>query len=339
MPKKRRREIPTPAWERHHSAIGRTVAGRSPQVYAAAGVVLLIVAALAVVGYGFLKDYIDRQHRPDSTAVRIDDTRFTLRYYAQRLKEYVRQVGGSGTQLAQPQVAFPAVTETLVQETILLRFAGEEGQEASEEEVNNEIATQLGINAGDPNFQTRLQEELARTGLSEEQYRDMMKAQVLRRKMTDKFTAGLPASAESVHYRQILVSSQKEADDIRSQVQSGADFAQLAATKSLDAQTNQNGGDAGWVPRGVLSKELEDLLFSQDVNAVVTYPTGNRVWVYQIVEKAADRPVDDTQKPRLAQKALQEWLDSKRASLKIEELVSNDSAKARWVIDHVYTGA
>ncbi len=339
MPRKKRREIPTPAWERHHSAIGRTIAGRSPQVYAAFGVVLLVVAALAVVGYGFLKDYIDRQHRPDSTAVRIDDTEFTLRYFAQRLKEYVRQVGGSGTQLAQPQVAFPAVTETIVQETILLRFAGEEGQEVTEDEVNNEIATQLGINATDPNFQTRFQEELVRTGLSEQQYRDMMKAQVLRRKMTDKFTAGLPASAESVHYRQILVGSQSEADDIRSQIESGADFAQLAAARSLDTQTNQSGGDAGWVPRGILSKELEDLLFSQEVDAVVTYPSGNRVWVYQVVEKAADRPVDEAQKPRLAQKALQEWLDSKRANLKIEELVSNDAAKAQWVIDQVYTGA
>lgn len=339
MPKRKRREIPTPVWERPHSAIGRTIAGHSAQFYALAAVVLLVLASVAFVGYGFLRDYIDKQHRPSSTAVRIDDTNFTLRYYAQRLKEYIRQVGGTGSQLAQPQVAFSAVTETLVQETILLRFAGDEGQTASEDDVNNEIATQLGITASDPNFEPRFQEELARTGLSEDQYRDMMKAQVLRRKMIEKFTAALPPSAESIHYRQILVSDQANADDIRSQVQSGADFAQLAAERSLDTQTNQNGGDAGWVPRGVLSKELEDLLFSQDVNGVVTFPSGRQVWVYQVVEKAADRPVDETQKPRLAQKAFQEWVNAKRSALKIEEFVTSDNDKARWVIDQAYAQA
>ncbi len=337
MPKRKRREIPTPAWERPHGAIGRQLVGHSAQFYAIVGVVLLAIAGLGFIGYGFLADYLADQHRPDSTAVRVDDTKFTLRYYTERLKTYIRQVGGAGSQLAQYNIAFTAVTEQIVQETILLRFAGDEGQTATEDEIKTEIATTLGIPVSDPNFEARFQEELARSGLTEDQYNDMMKASVLRRKMSEKYAAAIPASAESIHYRQILVTAQSEADDIRKQIEDGTDFAQLAAEKSLDSQTNQTGGDAGWTPRGVLSKELEDTLFALDANAVTTYPTSDTaVWVYQVVEKEADRAVDETQKPRLAEKALQEWIDGKRATLKIEESVTTDADKFQWAYDRAY---
>lgn len=336
MPKRKRREIPTPAWERPHGAIGRQLAGRSAQFYAAVGVVLLAIAGLVFVGYGFLADYIADQNRPDSTAVRVDDTKFTLTYYTERLKTYIRQVGGTGAQLATPQIAFTAVVEQLVEETILLRFAGEEGLTASEDEIKKQIATAMGIPVDDPNYEARFQEELARSGLTEDQYRDMMEATVLRKKMVEKYTAGIPASAESIHYRGILVGTQSEADDIKQQIEDGADFAQLAAEKSLDSQTNQTGGDAGWVPRGVLSKEVEDTLFALDTNAVTTYPTGSTVWVYQLLEKQADRAVEESQKPTLAEKAYGEWLSEKRGTVKVEETVTTDADKFRWAYDRAY---
>lgn len=337
MPRRKRREIPTPAWESSHGAIGRQLVSHSAQFYAIAGVVLLAIAGVGLIGYGFFSDYRAGQHRPDSTAVRVDNTEFTLRYYTERLKTYIRQVGGAGSQLAQYNIAFSAVTEQIVQETILLRFAGDEGQTATSDEIKTQIATTLGINASDPNFDARFQEELARSGLTEDQYNDMMKAAVLRKKMSDKYTAAIPASAESIHYRQILVATQAEADDIRAQVEGGADFAQLAAEKSLDTQTNQSGGDAGWTPRGVLSKELEDALFALNANAVTTYPISSRVWVYQVLEKEAGRAIDETQKPKLAEKALQEWIDAKRATLKVEEFVTTDADKFKWAYDRAYT--
>lgn len=336
MPK-RKRPIPTPAWERHHSAIGRTIAGRSPQFYATAGIILLVLAAIGVVGYGFVSDYIAKKHRPDATALKVDQTEYTLKYYAARLKQYVQQAGGASNQNAQPSIAFPTITEQLIEESLLMQFAPGEGQTASDDDVKNKIAGVIGIAATDPNYQARFQEEVARSGLAQDEYLSMAKAAVLRQKMLDKFTAAVPASAESVHYRQIVVSSQSDADDITNQLKNGADFAGLASSKSIDKQSGAKGGDMGWIPKGVLPKALEDTLFGLDANGVTTYPQGSNVYVLQVTEKQADRPVDTSQKPNIASAALNQWIQTKRASITIEDPITTDTTLQQWAVDHAYT--
>jgi hypothetical protein len=119
----KRRKIPTPVWERDHGAISRPFAGRSPRFFGAIAVVLLVVVALGVIGFGFISDYIGDQQRPGSTALRIDDSEYTVREFANRLKTFVQDSGGSGGQGAQPQVAIPSLVDQLIGETVLLRFA------------------------------------------------------------------------------------------------------------------------------------------------------------------------------------------------------------------------
>ena len=334
MPRKRRRgRIPTPAWERQHGTIGRTLLGRTPQFYATVGIILLVVAALGVVAYAVASDRIAEANRPNETALKVGDKEYTLEYYTDRLKDLVQQLGG--VQQVQAQTAIAGMTQQLLQEAIVLRFAADEGQSATDDDVNGEIATRLGITKDDANFQTRFQEELARSGLKEDKYRDMASAAVLRKKLLDKFTSEVPASAESVHYRQILVGSQTEADAVRTQIEGGADFAALAQEKSTDTATKSKGGDAGWVPRGVLAKAVEDQLFGQEVNKITTYPVQSGVYVYQVLEKAADRAVEDTQKSTLAQRKLQDWMTEKQKSVTVEDTLSSDTDQLSYVRDHV----
>lgn len=342
MPKKRRdSKIPTPSWERDRSALTRTIAGRSPQFYATVGIIVLVVAAVGVIGFGFLSDYIEDRNRPGSAALTIDDTDYSVRYYTERLSTYVEQNGGAvdgqpNSQAAAPEVAVPAVTEQIVQERILLDFAGEKDVVATEEEVKAEIATRLGIAADAPEFDTRLQEELVRSGLSDGQFRDITKAAVLSRKLVEQLKTELPATAESINLRQITVITQAEADDIRSQVEGGADFAQIAKEKSLDTTTGPNGGDIGWIPRGVVNKAQEDILFALEAGDITTYPTGSQVIVYQVTEKQADRPLDDDDKQILANLALGDFFDEKRATLDIEERITKDGDKYRWALERAY---
>ncbi|MDO8614246.1 MAG: peptidylprolyl isomerase [Dehalococcoidia bacterium] len=338
MPK--RRKIPTPVWERDHGAISRPFAGRSPRFFGAVAVVLLIVAALGLIGFGFLSDYIQDRNRPGSAALQIDDSEYTVREFASRLKTFVQQSGGAGSQGAQPQVAIPSLVEQLIAETVLLRFASEKEQGATDQEVNEEIAKQLGVTADDPNFQTRVQEELVRNGLAEQQYRDKIKATVLFKKLSDKFTAELPAAAESVHYRQIQVATLVEADALLAQIEAGADFAELASQKSGDGATKDIGGDAGWVPRGFLDKATEDALFALDASHITTFPTETGAFVYQVLEKQADRPLDEDKKSVLSGKAMQEWLKEKRDGLTITnamDTTSGDADKIKYVVKHAYT--
>lgn len=341
MPKRRRQaKIPTPAWDRPRGAIGSRVLGRGFQFYGAVAISLLIGLALAILGYAFLADYLETQGRPGSTALRVDDTRFRLDYFTNRLKMYVDQNGGPG--VVDRVTALSQVPTLLIQEEIVRRFAGEFDITASEEETLQEITARLGITAGDETFDIVLQQELARSGLSEPEFRDMIEASVLQTKLLEMFEADVPASAESVRYRQILVSTDETAQEIRDQIETGEDFAALAAENSLDVGTKDSGGEVGWVPRGVLDASTEELVFALEPNEITTIPLPQGVLVIEMEEKAEDREVEEDQRTPLARRAFDSWVQEKRQSLDIVISVvpgadNYDQKKAEWAVDRAYT--
>ncbi len=337
MAKKRR--IPVPEWERHHSTIGRQLAGRSPQFYATVGVFLLLFAAVAVVGFGFLSDYLAKQGRPESTAVQVGNAKYTVREFTERLKSYVTQQGGARSQAAAYQNAFPGIANQLIQEAVIVQFASEKDVSATDDDVNAEVAKRAGIKADDANFQARYQEEVTKSGLQEPEYRKMITAAVLAQKLTDVFKAEVPAAAESVHYRQIVVADQAAADDIKAKIEAGADFAQLAKDRSTDTQTKDTGGDQGWVPRGIFEAAVENTIFDLDINQVTTYPTSSDIYVLQALEKDPQHTIADDQKGTLANKALGQWITDKKIGLKIVnqmDLSTGDADKFKYAFEHAY---
>jgi parvulin-like peptidyl-prolyl isomerase len=229
VPRKRRQpKIPTPSWESGSGTLGGRIRGRNPRVYATAGIVALVVVALAIVGFAFLSDYWADQRRPGSTALQVDDTRYTVRQFGDRLRILVREVGGPTSQNADPQITIPAVADQLVEETILFRFASEMEASASDAEIRNEMATRLGTTIDASELDALIEAELSRSGLSDEQYRDMIEAAVLRDKVLDRLGSELPDSVESIHYRQIRVGDQASADDIVKRIEEGEDWSGMA---------------------------------------------------------------------------------------------------------------
>jgi len=328
----RQRRIPTPSWERDRGITGG-LSGTRIQVLAAGLAALLVVAALAAVGFGFLYDYLQDRNRPNTTALRVGDTEFTVRDFTNRAKMYITELGGS----TQAQLIIPGTSGFLTEQAILLKYAGEKEVSATDDEVKAKIAELLGIDVADANFDQRFQEELTKTGLSEDQYRDYARYKVLKKKMDEKFKAELPPTAESVHYRQIVVADQTIADDIKAQVEAGGDFAALAAQHSTDTTTKDKGGDKGWTAKGVLPESQDSLLFSLDVNQVVTSASGNSVVVYQVVEKDPAHPLDDASKPTLATANYRKWLDEKKKSVTVKDEMdfsNGNSEKIRYVIEH-----
>ena len=101
MPKRRQSKIPTPAWEKDHNVIGNRLAGRSPQFYALGGVIALVVVALGIVAYAVVSDEIEDRNRPGSTAVQVDDRKYSLEDFTTRVESFVQQNGGVGQITAQ----------------------------------------------------------------------------------------------------------------------------------------------------------------------------------------------------------------------------------------------
>jgi parvulin-like peptidyl-prolyl isomerase len=340
VPKKRQRtKIPTPAWERPRGALGSRILGRGFQFYGGVAVGALLVIGLGVIGYAFWDDYWEEQSRPGSTAIQVEDTSFRLDYFASRLTMYVDQVSGQNPTAAEPDSALPAVSDLLIQEEAVRRFAGEMEVTATDDEITEQIALRLGITADDESFDLVFQQELARSELAEADYRQMVEAAVLTDKLREEFLSEVPESAESVHYRQIVVTEQAIADDIKQQIEGGGDFAALAAENSLDPQTKDNGGDVGWVPRGVLGTQTEELLFVREPGEIDTIVTGGGVLVIEMLEKDADHPVEEDWKEPLATRALADWIEEKKRSLSVVnnmDLNSGDPDKINWALERVY---
>jgi parvulin-like peptidyl-prolyl isomerase len=343
VPKKRRSaKIPTPAWERPRGALGSRILGRGLQFYGAVAVGALLVMGLGIIGYAFWNDYWEERNRPGSTAIQVEDTRYRLDYYSRRLAIYLDQVSAQNPEAAQPTSALPAVSDLLIQEEIVRRFAAEMEVTATDDEIREEIASRLGIPADDESFDVVLQQELAGTELSETDHRRMIEAAVLTDKLEQKFLSEVPESAESVHYRQIVVSEQATADDIKRQIEAGGDFAALAAENSLDPATKDNGGDVGWVPRGVLGPSTEELLFVMAPGEIQirTDLTPAGVAVIEMLDKDGDRPVEEAQTEPLAARLFADWVEEKRQSLSIVNNMdvrgNYDQGKVEWVVERAY---
>jgi foldase protein PrsA len=329
---RRRAKIPSPSWEHEQGGLSRRLEANRWQLWTTVAVVLLVVAALGVVGWGFLSDYIDDQQRPGSLGLRVGDRELSVSDYTTRAELYVRDNGTNNAILVISQL-----NSQLVDEAIVLQYAQEKDVSATDEEVTDELALKLGIPTDDPNFQERLQEEFRAAGLSEEEHRDIARAEVLRQKLVEAFKTEVPGTAEAVHYRQIVVTDQATADDIVRQLEDGADFATLVREKSENTSDAENGGDQGFIPKGLLDPGLEGVLFSLEPGEYTTFPTQNAYYVVETLETSENHIPTDAQKNGLAVNAYTDWVEEKKNAIEIVnefDTTEGDRDKIQYVIEH-----
>ena len=67
--------------------------------------------------------------------------------------------------------------------------------------------------------------------------------------------------------RHILVDTKEEAEDIKKQIESGADFAELAK-KYSKCPSGQAGGDLGEFTPGQMVKEFDEVVFTEEIGKV-----------------------------------------------------------------------
>jgi foldase protein PrsA len=124
---------------------------------------------------------------------------------------------------------------------------------------------------------------------------------------------------EAVHLRHILAKTETEANELVAKVKAGADFQTLAREKSLAASGKAAGGDYGFVSRGMLPPEIDDVAFSLKAGEIKII-AGPRGWhILQVVEKrAASGAAFDEVKEDLREMLLAEKLKDASAPFLLE---------------------
>lgn len=81
-----------------------------------------------------------------------------------------------------------------------------------------------------------------------------------------RFKDAAPATEYSAAH--ILVADEAKANELKTQIEGGADFAELAKTNSTDTGSGANGGDLGWFGLGMMVKPFEEAVVAAEVGKV-----------------------------------------------------------------------
>jgi peptidyl-prolyl cis-trans isomerase C len=137
----------------------------------------------------------------------------------------------------------------------------------------------------------------------------------LQKAYDDRFKDAKPQTEYNAAH--ILVATQEEADALKAELVGGADFAELAKTKSTDTGSGANGGDLGWFGLGMMVKPFEEAVVGAKVGEV-TGPVQTDFGFHLILVKEtriAEKPTLDQLRDELASQVENAAITAKIAEL------------------------
>ncbi|MDH7487960.1 MAG: peptidylprolyl isomerase [Anaerolineae bacterium] len=215
------------------------------------------------------------------------------------------------------------VLNSLIELALIQQAAARMGISISDEQLEAHVQETVASGGGEEKFQ----EWLAESGITPEEFREQLRAELQTEMVIQQVTGSVPDKAEQVHARHILLASEQDAQAALRRIQAGEDFAKVAREMSQDEITRADGGDLDFFPKGMLSvpKEIEDAAFALQpgqVSGIVRSPHGYHI--VQVLERQAGRPLPPDVYQAMKQKAFDDWLQQQRAAAQVEILVPTE---------------
>jgi peptidyl-prolyl cis-trans isomerase C len=214
------------------------------------------------------------------------------------VQEFAQQSGLGELSPGDPQfeAAVQQIMPTLVEFEIASAYAEENGITVSENRVDQEIETikdqiveqarAQGMNVG---REEAFQQALEQAGITEEQLREQLREQLPVQKVQERVVGDVEASQEEVERfyeenkelqfttpeqrcaRHILFNKdeKEKAEEVKGQLQNGADFAELAKEFSQDPGSAENGGDLGCLGKRETVPNFEEAIFKTEEGEIV----------------------------------------------------------------------
>ncbi len=215
------------------------------------------------------------------------------------------------------------VLEAMINQLLTEQAAAREGIAISDDELESNIQADIQV-VGD---EGKFDQWLAANNLTREDYRAILRSELIYGVMFERVTAAVPTNAEQIHVRYILLEDEEEARNVLAQLQAGGDFAALAQEFSRDESTRESGGDRGWFPQGLglMPPEAEAAAFALEVGQTSeVVPSQFGYYIFQLLERDPNRPLSPEMWQGLKEQTFARWLEEQRAAAAIERFVETD---------------
>ena len=211
------------------------------------------------------------------------------------------------------------VLEQLILSKLIGQAAREQGLTVTEQQLDEAYAASMSVRGGQAGFDRWLKENI----YTHVEFLTYLEEQLLATKIQELVLNNVGIYAEQVNARHIVVATREQAEDLRSKIVAGADFATLAVAHSLDRSTSVNGGDLGWFPRGLLTTpELEAAVFELEPGAYARIvETSLGFHLVEVTERDLQRELSPQAALAVRKAAVDSWLAELRAGAGIERFV------------------
>ncbi len=259
------------------------------------------------------------QATEEPLAAEVNDEPITL---AEFQRERERRAMGMEVEPASAAVFDASVLQTMIDQVLIEQAAERLNIVVTDEEVAAELDLQSDLAAANnQSLEAIVGEQL----YTMDEYRETLRGMLLTQKVSESVAQVSPFAAQ-VHSRHILVADEATARSLISQIQQGADFAQLAMQYSLDSSTAPTGGDLDWVSEGdLLQIEVEQAIFALEPGQLAGEPVKSSLGyhVIQTIERVEDRPLSQAALAEKRQQAFLDWLESERQLAEIEQYIGS----------------
>ncbi|MEW6001768.1 MAG: peptidyl-prolyl cis-trans isomerase [Nitrospirota bacterium] len=140
---------------------------------------------------------------------------------------------------------------------------------------------------------------------------------------------------ESVRLRLISTKDEEKAKEILNRIKAGEDFTELASKMSEDVYRIK-GGDIGYIHKGRIIPEIEDVAFKLEVGQVSNLIKAGENWS---IVKVEDKKPEQQMSFEEIKERLKKELEARRAKEIMDKWISDLRAKAKIEILPIETGA
>jgi hypothetical protein len=172
------------------------------------------------------------------------------------------------------------------------------------------------------------------SGLTQNELRSLIEAQLLTQKLQTAIGDAVPTSAEQIHARHILVDTEDKAKEVIARLKAGEKFEDVAKAESTDTGTKDNGGDLGWFPKGTMVPEFDSVAFQLPVNTISDpVKTSFGYHLIEVVEKDPNRPLDPQALDQAKSQAYTDWMNKASSGPDVKRDLSQDQKD--WVFQKI----